>query len=168
MKIIKIKPSELKPYINNPRKNDEAIAKVASSIEEFGFKQPIVVDKNNTIIVGHTRWKAALKLDLKEVPVLIAEDLTKAQAKAYRIADNKTNEFAEWDFPLLDVELEELKEMDFDYDFGFEEGLFNAEKQGLIDDDEIPEEVEPICKTGDLWQLGEHRLLCGDATKKKM
>jgi len=116
-KIIFKTPSELIPYKNNPRKNEDVINKIATSISEFGFKQPIVVDKNNIIIVGHTRWKAALKLGLKEVPVIIANDLTPAQAKAYRIADNKTNEFAEWDFGKLEIELDELKDLNVDMDW---------------------------------------------------
>ena len=117
MKIEMLNPSELIPYKNNPRKNENAIDKVATSISKYGFKQPIVIDKNNMIIVGHTRWKAALKMGLKEVPVLKADDLTPAQAKAYRIADNKTNEFAEWDWEGLDIELDELKELDLDIDW---------------------------------------------------
>ncbi len=112
-----MKPSDLIPYKNNPRKNENAIDKVATSISEYGFKQPIVIDKNNVIIVGHTRWKAALKMGLEEVPVLKAEDLTPAQAKAYRIADNKTNEFADWDWEGLNLELDELKELDVDMDW---------------------------------------------------
>ena len=116
-KIIFKAPSELIPYKNNPRKNEDAIDKVATSISEFGFKQPIVVDKNNIIIVGHTRWKAALKLGLKEVPVIIADDLTPAQAKAYRIADNKTNEYSTWDYENLETELDELKDFDINLDW---------------------------------------------------
>jgi len=166
MKIELLKIEDLIPYHNNPRVNDPAVDYVASSIAEFGFKVPIVVDKNNIIIAGHTRLKAAIKLGLKEVPCIRATDLTDAQIKAFRIADNKTNEFAEWDFAKLDIELEELE--DFDYDFGFDESDFPAKfNEGLTDDDYIPEVEEPICKTGDLWKLGEHRLLCGDATKKE-
>jgi len=169
VKIEMLSPSELIPYKNNPRKNEQAIDKVATSISEFGFKQPIVVDKDNTIVVGHTRWKAALKLGLKEVPVIRATDLTPEQARSYRIADNKTNEFAEWDWEGLGLELDELKDLDIDLDWlEFDENNFPARiNEGLTDDDAIPENVEPICKTGDLWKLGEHRLLCGDATKKE-
>ena len=97
--------SEITPYEHNPRKNDEAVEKVANSIKEFGFKQPIVIDKNGIIIVGHTRYKAALELGFERVPCLIADDLSEEQAKAYRLADNKTNEFADWDFDTLDLEL---------------------------------------------------------------
>ena len=109
------KTSKVKPYTKNPRKNDSAVDAVAKSIETFGFRQPIVVDKGGMIIVGHTRWKAAKKLGLDEVPVHVA-DLTPAQAKAYRIADNKTNELAEWDFDLLSVEIKELQGLDIDLD----------------------------------------------------
>lgn len=118
MNVIKMNVSELIPYENNPRHNDVAVDYIANSIKEFGFKQPIVVDKNNIIIAGHTRLKAAKKLGLSEVPVIIADDLTDDQVKAYRLADNKTAEIATWDFDLLDLELDNI-EMDMS-DFGFE------------------------------------------------
>ena len=100
--------NDLIPYINNPRINDNAVDKVASSIKNFGFKNPIIIDKDNEIIAGHTRLKAARKLGLEEVPTIKVEDLTDAQVKAFRIADNKTSEFAEWDMELLGIELEGL------------------------------------------------------------
>ena len=103
--------NELIPYINNPRINDGAVDKVASSIKNFGFKNPIIIDKENVIIAGHTRLKAAKKLGLKEVPVIRVEDLTENQIKAFRIADNKTAEFADWDIELLNIELESIGEM---------------------------------------------------------
>lgn len=118
MNVIKMNVSELIPYENNPRHNDVAVDYIANSIKEFGFKQPIVIDKNNVIIAGHTRLKAAQKLGLSEVPVIIADDLTDDQVKAYRLADNKTAEIATWDFDLLDLELDNI-EMDMS-DFGFE------------------------------------------------
>lgn len=105
--LIYVRPSEIEPYYRNPRKNEQAILKVAESIQAYGFNQPIVVDKQNTIIVGHTRWKAALKLELDIVPVLQV-DLDEAKAKAYRIADNRTGEEAAWDFELLIEELRDL------------------------------------------------------------
>lgn len=111
--------SEVKPYEKNPRKNDEAVPYVAESIKEFGFKVPIVIDRNNVIVAGHTRYKAAQHLGLKEVPCIIADDLTDEQIKAYRLADNKVSEFAKWDNGLLDAEL-----FDIDFDmclFGFDE-----------------------------------------------
>lgn len=113
------KLSELKPYKNNPRKNDNAVNAVAASIKEFGFKVPVVIDKNGEIVAGHTRFKAALKLKLDTVPCIIADDLTPDQIKAFRLVDNKTAELAEWDFDLLKSELDNI---DLDLtDFGFDE-----------------------------------------------
>lgn len=112
--------NDVKPYENNPRKNDEAVEKVANSIKAFGWQQPIVVDKEGIVIVGHTRLKAAQELELEEVPVLVAKDLTDDQAKAYRLADNKTGELAIWDFPKLNIELEDIDWLDMNMeDFGF-------------------------------------------------
>lgn len=116
MNIIKMKVEDLIPYVNNPRNNENAVDKVASSIAEFGFKNPIIIDKNNVVINGHTRLLASKKLGLKEVPVIKADDLTEAQVKAFRITDNKTSEYAEWNEELLKLELEQLEEMDFDLD----------------------------------------------------
>lgn len=153
---------DIKPYERNPRKNAAAVDYDANSIKEFGFKQPIVVDADHVIVVGHTRWLAAKKLKMKTVPVLVADDLTPEQAKAYRLADNKTNEFAEWDDDLLDLEMDDLSDIDMSL-FGFELDEDDAEP-GEIIEDEIPEEAEARCKPGDLWQLGNHRLICGDST----
>src|SRR3990172_6024385 len=114
MKIELRKLAEIRPYENNPRVNDGAVDAVAASIREFGFRQPIVVDAEGVIIVGHTRWKAAQKLGLEKVPIHVATDLTPAQIKAYRIADNQTASIADWDFDLLPSELSELKGMDID------------------------------------------------------
>lgn len=111
LKIEYIDTEKLIPYINNPRINDQAVDVVAASIKEFGFKNPIIIDKENVIIAGHTRLKAAKKLGMEEVPVIRVEDLTENQIKAFRIADNKTVEFAEWDMELLQLELEELEDM---------------------------------------------------------
>lgn len=108
------------PYINNPRNNDEAVDHVAASIREFGFRIPVIIDQQNVIVAGHTRVKAAQKLGIETVPVIKIEDLSPAQLKAFRIADNKTAEFSAWDWEKLDVELQELKEMNFDFDFGFD------------------------------------------------
>ena len=117
MKIIDKKLSELTPYANNPRLNDGAVDAVAASIKAFGFKVPCVIDKDGVIVAGHTRLKAAQKLGLKTVPCIVADDLTPEQIKAFRLADNKVGELAEWDFEKLDLELEEL---DFDMTpFGF-------------------------------------------------
>ena len=116
MNIVNFKVEELIPYINNPRNNNDAVDKVAASIKEFGFKVPIVIDKDNVVVTGHTRLLASKKLGLQEVPCVIADDLSPAQIKAFRIADNKVSEYAEWDEDMLKVELEELEEMNFDLD----------------------------------------------------
>lgn len=135
MNIIKMKVEELIPYINNPRNNENAVDKVASSISEFGFKNPIVIDKNNVIINGHTRLLASKKLGLKEVPVIVADDLSEAQIKAFRIADNKTSEYAEWNEKLLKLELEQLEDMNFDLDnLNIDYSDFNLEIDYIEDD----------------------------------
>lgn len=118
MKVIEVSIDQVKPYENNPRINDDAVQETANSIKEFGWQQPIVVDKNNVVIVGHTRLKAAKKLKLKKVPVVIADTLSEQQVKAYRLADNKTGELADWDVELLDIELDDIVDFDMS-DFGF-------------------------------------------------
>ncbi len=160
------------PYDKNPRLNDDAVEVVAKSIREFGFRQPIVVDDAGVIIIGHTRLKAAKSLGLSEVPVHVARGLSPEQVKALRIADNKTAEIAEWNLELLPIELAELQGMDFDLGLlGFDQDelakLLDPDgQQGLCDPDEIPAPPdEAITQPGDLWILGEHRLLCGDSSK---
>lgn len=156
--------NDLIPYINNPRINDNAVDKVASSIKNFGFKNPILIDKDNEIIAGHTRLKAAKKLGLKEVPVIRVEDLTDNQIKAFRIADNKTSEFAEWDMELLEIELEGLDDLFTGFDTAEFDDIMGIDREVEEDDfDEEPPE-EPISKRGDIWLLGKHRLMCGDST----
>ena len=113
MNIIEKNVNEIIPYINNPRKNDNAVDKVAASIKEFGFKVPCVISSDNVIVTGHTRIKAAKKLGMETVPCIIADDLTDAQIKAFRLADNKVAEFSEWDFEKLEIELEGLSEFNF-------------------------------------------------------
>lgn len=172
MQVVDIDIKELTPYEKNPRKNDDAVQYVAESIKQFGFKVPIVIDKNNVIVAGHTRYKAAKKLKLKTVPCLVADDLTDEQIKAFRLADNKVAEFSEWDFDLLELELKALEDFDLDFnlaDFGFEdifeeEEYMSAEEieEDNIEDIEVPQ--EPKSKTGDIYQLGNHRLMCGDST----
>lgn len=120
MKVIEVPIEQIKPYENNPRINDDAVHETANSIKEFGWQQPIVVDKDNVIIVGHTRLKAAKKLKLKKVPVVIADTLSEQQVKAYRLADNKTGELADWDMELLDIELDDIVDLDMS-DFGFDD-----------------------------------------------
>ncbi|GIW56298.1 MAG: methyltransferase [Nitrospiraceae bacterium] len=174
MKIELRKLSEIKPYPGNPRVNDDAVAAVAASIREFGFRQPIVVDAEGVIIVGHTRYKAALKLGLEKVPVHVARELTPQQIKAYRIADNKTNELSAWNYDLLPIELGELQACNYDLGLlGFDQDelarlLDPGVKEGLCDPDEVPAPPdEATTRPGDLWILGDHRLLCGDARKSE-
>jgi len=170
--IIMLPVPEVRPYEKNPRKNAGAVKYVKASIEKFGFKQPIIVDSNRVIIAGHTRLEAAKSLGMAEVPCIVADDLTDAQVKALRLADNKVAEFSEWEMNLLGEELGELAEIsDIDMgDFGFDMGDFGFdlseedETKAEVTEDEIPEKVEPVCKRGDIWQLGEHRLMCGDST----
>tara|TARA_R110001592_G_scaffold11526_1_gene56734 strand:+ start:212 stop:826 length:615 start_codon:yes stop_codon:yes gene_type:complete len=161
----------IKPYENNPRINDDAVADVVQSINEFGFRQPIVVDTAGVIIVGHTRFKAAKVLNLTEVPVHVAIDMEPEAVRAYRIADNRTGETAEWDFDLLPLELGALQDSGFDCELlGFDSDelaklLDPGVGQGLTDPDDVPEPPdEAITQRGDIWILGDHRLMCGDST----
>ena len=159
-------------YKNNPRENDQAVEAVARSIEQFGFKVPLVIDKNNEVVCGHTRLKAAIKLGIQTVPCLIADNLTDEQVKAFRLADNKTAELAEWDFDALKLEMDELSEMNLDFtmeDFGFElevaETALTEIKEDDFDADAALAEIEtPVSQRGDIWLLGKHRLMCGDST----
>ncbi|NOW85549.1 DNA modification methylase [Clostridium beijerinckii] len=179
MQIELIHIDKIKPYENNPRNNDAAVEKVAESIKEFGFKIPIVVDKDNIIIAGHTRYKAAKKLGLESIPVIKAEDLTEQQVKAFRIMDNKSSEFATWNYEALLVEMDSLKLDDYNLDLtGFElnelEQLEDKYSPKEIQEDEsfdIDEQLEnikePQSKKGDIWLLGNNRLLCGDSTSKE-
>ena len=172
--------NEIKPYEGNPRINDAAVDAVAASLKEFGFRQPIVVDADGVIIVGHTRWKAAKKLALAKVPVHVARDLTPEQIKAYRIADNQTNTLAEWDYELLPIELKDLQAAEFDLELlGFDADalaqlLDPGIQDGQCDPDEVPAPPdEAVTQPGDLYSLpsttlgagGNHRLLCGDSSK---
>ena len=161
MDIVEKGIKDIKPYEKNPRKNDSAVEAVANSISQFGSKNPIVIDGNNVIICGHTRYKAAKKLKLDTVPCVIADDLSDEQIKAYRLADNKVSELAEWDIDLLGEELDGIFDIDMS-DFGFD--LSEEEEEIEVIEDEVPQEVEPIAKQGDIWQLGRHRLMCGDST----
>lgn len=152
MKIIELEVSKLKPYEKNPRKNDEAVEYVAESIKSFGFKVPIVVDKDMVIVAGHTRYKAAKKLGLTNVPCIIADDLTPEQIKAYRLADNKVAEKAEWDIELLDEELNELLDLGLDMEeFGFVVSLnfddeVNTEKDKTFNEQEQEKQCQcPQC-----------------------
>lgn len=166
MQIVYKKINDLIPYEKNPRNNDDAVEYVSNSIKEFGFKVPIIIDKNNVIVAGHTRYKASKKLNLDEVPCIIADDLTDEQIKAFRLADNKTSEIASWDFDLLEQELANLVNFDMS-NFGFdiledETSVEDVTEDEYDADDTYP--VEPKTKLGDMYRLGKHYLLCGDST----
>ena len=166
MEIIKLNINEVIPYPDNPRKNDNAVDAVAESIKQCGYCSPIVIDEDNVILAGHTRLKALKKLKWKEVECVRKTGLTEEQKKKYRILDNKTNELAEWDFDLLE---EEIDGLDFDgFDFGFD---FNSSEDDaeIIEDEppEVDEENEPITQLGDIWKLGRHRLMCGNSLEQK-
>lgn len=165
--------SELIPYVRNARTHSQAqVAQIAASIREFGFLSPILVAEDNTILAGHGRLAAALKLGLKKVPCVKENHLTETQKRAYIIADNKLSLNAGWDSELLAVELSELEGADFNLDLlGFDEvelsSIFDADKDVSDDDFDVEKELEEPCfsKTGDMWTLGKHRIICGDATK---
>ena len=145
MEIVTLSTSDLKEYQNNPRDNAEAVDAVAESIKQFGFKVPIVIGKNNVIVCGHTRLKAAERLGLSSVPCIIADDLNDEQIKAYRLADNKVGELAEWDFEALEKELAELTAFDLDMSaFGFDESIFEDE---FSTDFELPDDDKPQTRT---------------------
>lgn len=154
---------DIHPYERNPRYNDQAVDAVAKSIQDFGFKVPIVIDKDNVIVTGHTRYKASLKLGLKTVPCIKADDLNEKQVRAFRLADNKVSELAEWNIDLLNEELELLGDLDMG-DFGFE--VLEQEPEAYEDDFDIDEAIpeEPKAKYGDIYKLGRHYLMCGDST----
>lgn len=161
MEIVNKNIEEIKMYENNPRNNDGAVEYVANSIKEFGFKVPIVLDKNNVIVAGHTRYKAAKLLNITEIPCIIADDLSDEQVKAFRLIDNKAAELASWDIDLLNLELENIKDIDMElFDFQISNILDN-----VVDDEyevELPE--DPKTKTGNIYKLGNHYLMCGDST----
>ncbi len=177
MKIENIKTTELIPYINNTRTHDQKqVVNIASSIKEFGFTNPILIDQKNGVIAGHGRLLAAIKLKLEEVPCIVLSNLSEIQRKAYAIADNKIAMNSGWDQDLLELEFEFLKENDFDTDIiGFDleelEKLFNddcSEGEGLTDPDEVPDaEDKSVNIQGDVWVLGNHRLMCSDSTNRE-
>ena len=163
--------SRLVPYARNPRKNDQAVDRMCSAIREFGFRIPVVARSDGTVVDGHLRLKAAQKLGLAEVPVALADDLTEAQIKAFRLLANRSAAWAEWDDELLALELQDLQGVGYDLALtGFDGGelkslLDDGPSTGLTDEDSVPPPpVDPTTKPGDLWILGAHRLICGDAT----
>ena len=153
--------SDIKPYKNNPRKNDKAVDAVAESIKQCTYVAPIIVDENNVILAGHTRWKAMKKLGRAECECIVKSGLTEDQKKKYRLLDNKTNELADWDFDMLADELHGLDLSAFDFDWGLRDELNDS----VVEDDYEPViPAEPKSKLGDVYQLGDHRLMCGDST----
>jgi len=163
-----IKIDELIPYEQNPRDNKAAVDAVANSIANFGFKVPIIIDQNNVIVAGHTRLLASQKLELDEVPCIRADDLTDEQIRAFRIADNKTAELADWDLDKLTAELAQLEDIDMT-EFGFDLSEFEIETE--VEEDDFDSDaaleaiIEPKSKPGNIYMLGNHRLMCGDSTK---
>lgn len=169
MKIIEKQIQDLKPYDKNPRNNDDAVQYVANSIKQFGWKVPVVIDKDGVIVAGHTRYKAALELNIHEIPCIVADDLTPEQIKAFRLADNKVGEIAGWDFTMLDSELDGLKNCDIDMkDFGFDLNIDSStDSDNQVEEDDFSEDTkinEHKVEKGQIWQLGNHRLMCGDST----
>lgn len=162
MEITKRRLADIVPYAANAKKHDKRqINNVAESIKQYGFVQPIVIDRDGVIVIGHCRAMAAKKLGMEEVPCVCVDDLTPEQVNALRLVDNKSNE-SDWDFDLLADELPGLDLSAFDFDWGLPEDTTDE-----VTEDEAPEvdeESEPITKLGDIWQLGRHRLMCGDST----
>ena len=172
MIIVNRKLDELKPYEKNPRYNDEAVKAVANSIRTFGFKVPMVIDSNNVIVCGHTRYKAAKQLNLAEVPCVIADDLSEEQIKAFRLADNQVSEIASWDDGLLEQELSEIHGIDMN-DFGFDFDLealgdvkvdLDTSLEGVADGENTGTSIyEPAeSRPGEIYQMGKSRIMCGD------
>ncbi|WKB50875.1 DNA modification methylase [Eleftheria terrae] len=165
--------SKLIAYARNPRKNDHAVDQMASVIAEFGFRLPVVARSTGELVDGHLRLKAAIKLGLEQIPVVLADELTDAQIRAFRLLANRSATWAEWDDELLQLEMAELNEADFDLSLtGFDADEMadilsedEVEQEGQADDDAVPEpEAPPISRPGDVWLMGKHRLVCGDAT----
>lgn len=175
MQIVYKKVNDLIPYVNNSRTHsEEQVNQIVASINEFGFTNPLLIDEKDSIIAGHGRLLASKKLGMEEVPCIVLKGLTEAQKKAYIIADNKMALNAGWDDELLKLELENLKELDFDLELtGFnvdelDDILGNNEEETEIVEDEVPEvPEEPKAKLGDIYQLGNHRLMCGDSTSEE-
>jgi len=165
---------DLHYYARNPRKNDEVVDRMVGSIKEFGFRIPVLIKTDGTIIDGHLRVKAAKKLGMTELPCIVADDLTENQIKAFRVLVNQSVSWADWDDELLKLEVADLDLADFDLDLlGFDkdkiEDLLFSPNEGQCDDDEVPEvdEKNVWVRPGDMFALGEHRLLCGDCTVKE-
>ena len=170
-KLKKLSVDEIRPYARNPRNNADAVEVVMASIRQCKYVAPIIVDENGEILAGHTRFEALKRMGEKEIEVLWVDGLSYEQKRKYRLLDNKTNEFAEWDFDLL---AEELDDLDFDdFDFGFD---LDIEHENIIDEESEVKEVDapevdrtnnPVSKLGDIWMLGRHRLMCGDSASSE-
>lgn len=161
MQVEMVPIGSITPYEKNPRKNKQSVDAVAASIKEFGFKVPIIIDKDDVIVAGHTRLLAAKKLKMAEVPVIRADDLSDEQIKAFRLADNKVGENSEWDFDLLGEELNGILDLDMSL-FGFD--LSDPNESAIDDDFDATPPEEPTAKRGEVWVLGAHRVMCGDST----
>ena len=163
MELREVDINEIKPYENNPRNNDNAVDAVMESIKQCGYIAPIIVDENMVVLAGHTRLKAVKRLGWTSVRIAVAEGLSEVQKKKYRLLDNKTNEMAEWNLEQLE---QELQDMDFDgFDFGFDLNIDDDETEKVKEDDfeeKLPD--IPTTKLGQVYQLGRHRLMCGDST----
>ena len=168
--MVYIKTSKLKLNPNNPRKNRESVPAVMLSIQKYGFKNPLICNSDYVVYCGNTRLKAAKELGLKELPCIVAEDLTPEEIREFAIVDNKSNELAEWDNELLRAELEELEGLnEFGFDFELEQAV--KEEENSVEEDEVPEvdtKHKPLTKKGDIWLLGAHKLICGDSTSKEV
>lgn len=168
MDIIYKNLNEIKEYENNPRRNAVAVDKVAESIRQFGFKVPLVLDKHCVIVAGHARYKAAKQLGLDKVPCLVADDLSDEQVRAFRLADNKTAEFSEWDEELLLNELTGIFNIDMTmlgFDLSAEAAATEPHEDNFDIDKALEDITKPVTQIGDVWQLGEHRLVCGDCAE---
>ena len=163
-KVQEVTLEKLVLYENNAKKHpQDQIDLLIRSINEYGFINPCLIDKDFRVIAGHGRIEAAKQMGMDKVPCLFVEGLTEAQYKAYVLADNRLTELGEWNMDLVKLELQDLQDMDFDISLtGFE--MPEEEEELEVIEDEVPEEVESRCKLGDVWQLGEHRLICGDST----
>jgi site-specific DNA-methyltransferase (adenine-specific) len=161
--LVVLQMADLHPYEKNPRNNDAAVDAVVESIKQCGYIAPIIVDEDGVILAGHTRYKALQKLGKTEVECIVKEGLTEEQKRKYRLLDNKTNELADWDMELLAVELADLDFGDLDLNWGLD--LEEDRPEAIDDDYDKPAPEVPRAKPGDIWQLGRHRLMCGDSTK---
>jgi ParB-like chromosome segregation protein Spo0J len=162
----------LSPYARNPRRNDHAVEQMMASIREFGFKIPILARSNGEVVDGHLRLKAAIALKLPQVPVILCDEWTPAQVKAFRLLVNRSASWADWDEELLGFELQDLAALDFDLGLtGFEpkeiDDLLTASDTDERADDAPPVPIVPVSRPGDLWLCGAHRVLCGDATSEE-